>query len=187
MRLAVLAAVIALAAYPAYAQTYDIGEGEYSAEQIETSPSANEAVPAQIETEETVATEAVPQVPTTVEPPRVYEPKKIAILQTLDKVTARTATVTVTVGQPQAVGPIFIDVKTCQKTPQDEAPEAAAFLQVWEAKPLPKTKQQKKEDQEAGQSQWVFSGWIFSSSPSLSAMNHPIYDVWLKDCVDKAN
>jgi hypothetical protein len=185
MRLAVLAGLIALAAIPAVAQTYDIGEGNYSAESVDINPDA--VLPVQTETEETVAPEAVPQVPTTVEPSPVYEPKKIAILQTLDKVTARTATVTVTVGQPQAVGPIFIDVKTCQKTPQDEAPEAAAFLQVWEAKPLPKTKQQKKEDQEAGQSQWVFSGWIFSSSPSLSAMNHPIYDVWLKDCVDKTN
>ncbi len=117
-----------------------------------------------------------------------YEPQKFAVLQTLDKITARTTTVTVPVGKPQAVGALFMDVKTCQKTPPSEQPEAAAFLQVWEAKPMPKTKQQQKEDaQSGGPSQWVFSGWMFASSPALSAMNHPIYDVWLKDCVSSAS
>lgn len=108
-----------------------------------------------------------------------YETKKYAILQTLDKVTARTRTVTLPVGTPRAVGPLFIDVKTCQKTPPTETPEAAVFLQVWEAKP--KTAQSRQGEPE---SQWVFSGWMFASSPALSAMNHPIYDVWLKDCSD---
>lgn len=116
-----------------------------------------------------------------------YEPQKFAVLQTLDKITARTATVTIPVGKPQAVGPLFVDVKSCQKTPPSEPPEEAAFLQVWEAKPMPKTKQQKKEDAAGGLSQWVFSGWMYASTPALSAMNHPIYDVWLKDCVAKAS
>ena len=49
-------------------------------------------------------------------------------------------------------------------------PEAAAFLQIWERKP--------HEDQ----SKWVFSGWMFSSNPALSAMDHPVYDVWVIDC-----
>lgn len=111
-----------------------------------------------------------------------YEPMKFAVLQTLDKVTARTATVTLPIGQPSAVGPIFIEVKTCQKTPPTEQPESAAFLQVWEAKPKSHDKHAKKDDSVA--SQWVFSGWMFASSPALSAMNHPIYDVWVKDCTN---
>ncbi len=115
-----------------------------------------------------------------------YEPKKFAVLQTLDKLTARTASVTVPVGKPTAVGPLFLDVKSCQKTPPTELPEAAAFIQVWEAKPKPKVKKKAKRaaDNEAP-SQWVFSGWMFASSPALSAMNHPIYDVWVKDCTDE--
>lgn len=113
-----------------------------------------------------------------------YENKKIAVLQTLDKLTARTATVTVPVGKVQAVGPLFLDVKSCHKTPPNEQPEAAAFLQVWEAKPKQKVKHAAMD--KGGVSQWVFSGWMFASSPALSAMDHAIYDVWLKDCVDTA-
>lgn len=111
-----------------------------------------------------------------------YEAQKYAVLQTLDKLTARTATVTVPVGQPSAVGPIFIDVKTCQKTPPTELPESAAFLQVWEAKPQAHSKTPAQDDN--APSQWVFSGWMFASSPALSAMDHPVYDVWLKDCIN---
>jgi hypothetical protein len=180
MRHAVLAAgLIVLATSSVPAQTYDIGEGNYSAEAVEINP---DAVPVQTEEAVTPVIEAAPA-PV---PPPVYETKKIAVLQALDKVTGRIAAVSVPVGQPQAVGPLFIDVKTCQKTPPDEQPEAAAFLQVWEAKPIPKTKQQRKEEDQSGPSQWVFSGWMFASSPSLSSMNHPIYDVLLKDCVDKS-
>ena len=35
------------------------------------------------------------------------------------------------------------------------------------------------------QSRWIFSGWMFASSPALSAMNHPVYDVWVIDCIGK--
>lgn len=108
-----------------------------------------------------------------------FEEKKYAVLQTLDKVTARTETVTLPIGKSSAVGPIFAEVKTCQKTPPTEQPEAASFIQVWEAKP------QSARNNGEPESQWVFSGWMFASSPALSAMDHPIYDVWLKDCVDE--
>lgn len=112
-------------------------------------------------------------------PPVQWEQQKYAVLQTLDKVTARTATITLPINKPSAVGPLFIEVKTCQKTPPSEQPEAAGFLQVWEAKPKTATADNRT------QSQWVFSGWMFTSSPALSAMNHPVYDVWVKDCVNE--
>jgi hypothetical protein len=161
--------------------------------QVEEKPTEEQ----QIEEQETViAPPTMPSIQAPVQnldqieiPPPTYEQKKFAVLQTLDKVTARTATVTVTVGQPQAVGPLFLDVKSCQKTPPSEQPEAAAFLQVWEAKPKAKKRSEIKQQQKRGTStkpasQWVFSGWMFVASPALSAMDHPIYDVWLKDCTD---
>lgn len=114
-----------------------------------------------------------------------WEAKKFARLQTLDKLTARTSEVTVPVGKSVAVGPLFLDVKTCQKTPPTELPESAAFIQVWEAAPKPKAKRKHQKPDDTPPSQWVFSGWMFASSPALSAMDHPIYDVWVKDCVDK--
>lgn len=51
-----------------------------------------------------------------------------------------------------------------------EKPESAAFLQIWEKKPADE------------KPKWVFSGWMFASNPSLSAMDHPVYDVWVINC-----
>ena len=41
----------------------------------------------------------------------------------------------------------------------------------------------KKSKNEENNSEWVFSGWMFASSPGLSAMDHPIYDVWVLECL----
>ncbi len=93
-------------------------------------------------------------------------------LQSLDKITARTMTFEANVGDTLKFGPLYIKIMSCQKSLPIEEPESAAFLQIWE---IDKNKESK----------WVFSGWMFASSPSLSAMDHPIYDVWVIDCLDK--
>lgn len=95
-------------------------------------------------------------------------------LQSLDKATARTMTFEAKVGSTLKFGPLYMRVQSCQKTSPLDDPESAAFLQVWEVD----TEQQ---------SQWVFSGWMFASSPGLSPMDHPIYDVWVIDCLDEGN
>lgn len=93
-------------------------------------------------------------------------------LQSIDKITGRTLTFEARVGSTVKYGPLYIKVQACRKAPPIEQPESAAFLQIWEVTP--------KDD-----SKWVFSGWMFASSPALSAMDHPIYDVWVLDCLDK--
>ncbi len=104
------------------------------------------------------------------EPEKTWEDKKIAVLRALDKVTARVQTVEAPVGQITRFGDIFIKVQACREPPAIFLPESAAFLQIW--------------DVPAGQteSRWVFSGWMFATSPALSAMDHPVYDVWVMDC-----
>ncbi len=94
-----------------------------------------------------------------------------ARLQSLDKATARTMTFDAKVGSTLKFGPLYIRVKTCQKSAPVDEPESAAFLEIWEV----------DTDNNA---KWVFSGWMFSSSPGLSPMDHPIYDVWVLDCLD---
>jgi hypothetical protein len=96
----------------------------------------------------------------------------IVRLRSLDKVTARTQTFEANVGNTVKFGSTFIKVQACRKTPPVEKPEAAAFLQIWEMT-------------HEGEAQWVFSGWMFSSSPGLSQMDHPIYDVWVLDCLSE--
>lgn len=94
-----------------------------------------------------------------------------AELRALDKITAEATTFKVQVGKPAKFGKIYMKVQACRKPPAIEKSDSAAFVQVWEKPP------------KATESKWVFSGWMFGSSPSLSAMDHPIYDVWLIDCI----
>ncbi|QQG37336.1 MAG: DUF2155 domain-containing protein [Micavibrio aeruginosavorus] len=93
-------------------------------------------------------------------------------LQSIDKITGRTVTFEARVGSTVKYGPLYIKVQACRKAPPIEQPESAAFIQVWEVTPRDVSK-------------WVFSGWMFASSPALSAMDHPIYDVWVLDCMEK--
>lgn len=94
-------------------------------------------------------------------------------LRLLDKSTARATTQTVPVGSTIQYGSLYIKIQACRKADPIEKPESASFLQVWELPP---------EEQE---SRWVFSGWMFASSPALSAMDHPVYDVWVLNCTGR--
>ena len=93
----------------------------------------------------------------------------IAVLQGLDKETARVSKFDAPVGKAVTFGTLTILVRACQKTPPEQMPESGAFLQVTETQP--------------GQGEVpVFSGWMFASSPALSALENPVYDLNLLDC-----
>jgi hypothetical protein len=94
---------------------------------------------------------------------------EFAVLQGLDKVTARISTFEAPIGVPVRFGSLEITARTCQKRPPEETPESAAFLEIRDIKP--------------GESPVaVFTGWMFASSPALNALEHPVYDVWTIDC-----
>jgi hypothetical protein len=97
------------------------------------------------------------------------DPYDTAILQGLDKVTARVSTIEARLGDTAKFGALEIIVRACDKRPPEETPESAAFLDVWEVRP----------GEPAGS---IFRGWMFASSPALSALEHPVYDVWVLDC-----
>lgn len=90
------------------------------------------------------------------------------VLRGLDKVTGRLSTMTVNVGEKTTFGALDIYARVCYAHPPEETPENAAFLEIVEKK-------------EEGQLK-LFSGWMFSSSPALSAMDHAVYDVWVIKC-----
>jgi hypothetical protein len=96
-------------------------------------------------------------------------PQVTAVLQGLDKITARISTIEAPLDQEVAFGDLRIVVRACQKRPPEEPPESAAFLEIKEAKPGKKATM-------------LFSGWMFASSPAVSALDHPVYDVWVLDC-----
>ena len=92
------------------------------------------------------------------------------VLRTLDKVTARVSTIYAPVGGTIHFGALDITVDVCDKRPPEEPPESAAFLEIVEKRP---------EQTPTG----VFQGWMFASSPGLSPLQHPVYDLWVLDCV----
>jgi hypothetical protein len=96
----------------------------------------------------------------------------VAVLQGLDKTTARISTIEAPVGQSVRFGSLLITVRACDKRPPEEPPETAAFLQIDDVKPgegkVTVTR--------------IFSGWMFKESPALSALEHPVYDVTVLDC-----
>jgi hypothetical protein len=96
-------------------------------------------------------------------------PEPIAIMQGLDKITARVSRFDAPVGQAVRFGALSILVRDCEKSAPEERTENAAFVQIDETRP----KEQKSR---------LFSGWMFSSSPALSALEHPVYDVNLLEC-----
>ena len=97
--------------------------------------------------------------------------ERTATLGLLNKRNNVTEEITLRPGESHETGPVIIRLSACERTGPWELPqEVGAFVQV--------------DIQDRGQPQRarVFSGWLFRESPSLNVVEHPIYDVWVKDC-----
>ena len=92
--------------------------------------------------------------------------KRMVILRGLDKITGRAIDVAAPAGVPVRFGTLTITARYCYTVPPEEPPETTAFLQIDDGQP-PKR---------------AFSGWMFASTPALSALEHPVYDVWVITC-----
>lgn len=93
----------------------------------------------------------------------------VAVLQGLNKVTARISQLETPVGTSVRFGNLEIIVKHCWQSAPNERPENAAMLEIFDRKP-----------DEAPVV--AFNGWMFSSSPSLAGLEHPVYDVTVLQC-----
>ena len=102
------------------------------------------------------------------------ENNKIAVLQGLDKVTARISTLYVSIDENVLFGTLSINVRACFKTPPTEPPESIAFIEIHKII-------------DGRQVANLFTGWMFASSPALSALEHAVYDVWVVDCTNSSN
>ena len=94
---------------------------------------------------------------------------RIAVLQGIDKVTARVSTIKAPIGTTIHFGTLEIIVRHCDKRLPEELPESAAFMEILEVR-------------SAESAISLFSGWMLASSPALSALEHPVYDIWVLDC-----
>ncbi len=102
-------------------------------------------------------------------PAATWRTLETAQLQTLDKVTGRVRTLEAPVEREVMLGTLSVVVRACRKRPPEEPPESAAYLDVVERK-------------SGEQAQSVFRGWMFASAPAVSAMDHPVYDIWVVGC-----
>jgi len=98
------------------------------------------------------------------------EAHSTTVLGALNKVSGKISEIRAEDNNEIFFGTLKIIVRACKKSLPEDPPENSAFIQIWNIK---FNKEEKK----------VFSGWMFSSSPSISAMNHAVYDVWVIDCM----
>lgn len=92
-----------------------------------------------------------------------------AELRAIDKLTGKVETFDVQVGHETRFRRLVIRVDACETRQGAIRPEAAAFLEIFDSQLGPSKSR-------------VFSGWMFASSPALSALDHPRYDVWVLGC-----
>ena len=100
---------------------------------------------------------------------RIQNP--IAVFSGLDKITGRTTTFEIRIGEEGRFGGLIVKPDICYSRPATEEPKTTSFVEVDE---LDANKARKR----------VFTGWMFAESPGLNAVEHPIYDVWLTSCRD---
>ena len=103
---------------------------------------------------------------------------RVATLGLLNKRNNEEQDLVMKTGESRRVGNVVVKLATCEKTaPWEHPPETGAFVQLFV----------EERTTTAQKLQWnkVFSGWLFKNSPSLNAVQHPVYDVWVKDCAMK--
>ena len=97
---------------------------------------------------------------------------RVATIGLLNKRNNISRDLTLKPGETRRFGDVIVALKACERTAPWEMPqETGAFLQVF------------VQPSRGGEGfVKVFSGWLFRESPSLNVVEHPIYDVWVKDC-----
>lgn len=93
----------------------------------------------------------------------------IVVLAALDKITTQLTTIEIRQDQTVQFGTLEITLRQCRSNPPEKPPESVAFLEIVDVG-------------HNNQRKTVFTGWMFASSPALSPLEHPVYDVWVKDC-----
>jgi hypothetical protein len=103
---------------------------------------------------------------------------RVATLGFLNKRNNETQDLVMKPGEARRIGNVVVKLATCEKTlPWEQPPETGAFVQVFV--------EERNQISEPLAWHTVFSGWLFKNSPSLNVVEHPVYDVWVKDCAMK--
>lgn len=103
---------------------------------------------------------------------------RVATLGLLNKRNNLTQDLTMKPGEARRVGNVIVKLASCERSlPWETPPETGAFVQV--------LVEERAESSDPLAWRKVFSGWLYKNSPSLNVVEHPVYDVWVKDCAMK--
>ena len=91
-------------------------------------------------------------------------------IKILDKISSKNTLINLKNGKLEKFKDLSIKSLKCKNSEFDDNPEITAYIQVRDLT-------NKKNDEV-----FVFNGWMFSSSPSITPFDHPVYDVWLVGC-----
>ena len=91
-------------------------------------------------------------------------------IKILDKISSKTSQLSLKMGEENNFENLIIKILKCKNSEFDDNPEITAYMQVQDIT-------LKNNDKV-----FVFNGWTFSSSPSVSLFDHPVYDIWLIRC-----
>jgi hypothetical protein len=103
---------------------------------------------------------------------RVENP--VAEFAGIDKITGRIITFDVYIDETVQFGALQVTPRVCYSRPKEEEPKTDSFVEVDEI-----TLDRKI--------QRIFTGWMFAESPGLNAVEHAVYDVWLKACKQRSD
>ncbi|KHJ56416.1 glycosyl hydrolase family 5 [Aureimonas altamirensis] len=99
---------------------------------------------------------------------------RVAVFSGLDKITGRITSFDAYVNETVQFGTLQVTPRVCYSRSPDEAPKTDSFVEVDEITLEREIRR-------------IFTGWMFADSPGLNAVEHPVYDVWLKDCRDDSS
>ena len=91
-------------------------------------------------------------------------------LLALDKITAKTSSIKLAIGDKKVFGLLEIKALKCQLFESNDTSDTVAYIQV------------KDMSAEDNNRVFLFNGWTFASSPTLQSIDHPIYDLWITNC-----
>lgn len=101
--------------------------------------------------------------------------ERVATIGLINKRNNLSRDIEMSPGESRRVGDVILRLAACERTAPWESPaEAGAFVQVFV--------NQERDPNAEPEFRRVFSGWLFRNSPSLNVVEHPVYDVWVKDC-----
>ena len=91
-------------------------------------------------------------------------------IKILDKISSKNTLIKLKNGELKKFKDLSLKSLKCKNSEFDDNPEITAYIQVRDLT--------NKNNDEV----FVFNGWMFSSSPSITPFDHPVYDVWLVNC-----